>query len=104
MKLPRQSFLFDFALSFTVLSVASFICWLSLSSTMTTNAPPQQPLTFNDVFEEDDVEEVKESTTVHHIRANSTIMHVKKLLGESPSLGGPWPSLGPCNTFNWCPL
>lgn len=50
---------------------------------MSTDAPPTQPLTFNDVFEEEDAEEVKESTTVHHIRANSTIMHVKKILGES---------------------
>lgn len=42
---------------------------------------PQQPLTFNDVFEDDD-EEVKEAPTVHHIRANSSIMQVKKILGE----------------------
>ncbi|KAF5703393.1 pyruvate carboxylase [Fusarium globosum] len=49
---------------------------------------PQQPLTFNDVFEEEDVDEPKEANTVHHIRANSSIMHVKKILvanrGEIP--------------------
>lgn len=43
---------------------------------------PQQPLTFNDVFEEDDIDEPKEANSVHHIRANSSIMHVKKILGE----------------------
>lgn len=42
---------------------------------------PQQPLTFTDVFEDDD-DEVKEAPTVHHIRANSSIMQVKKILGE----------------------
>lgn len=41
---------------------------------------PQQPLTFTDVFDDDD--EVKEAPTVHHIRANSSIMQVKKILGE----------------------
>lgn len=51
---------------------------------MTAEAP-QQPLTFNDVFEEDEVEEIKEANTVHHIRANSSIMHVKKILGEYPA-------------------
>jgi pyruvate carboxylase len=49
---------------------------------------PQQPLTFNDVFEEDDIDEPKEANSVHHIRANSSIMHVKKILvanrGEIP--------------------
>ncbi|QGI61979.1 hypothetical protein CEK27_005950 [Fusarium fujikuroi] len=49
---------------------------------------PQQPLTFNDVFEEEDIDEPKEANTVHHIRANSSIMHVKKILvanrGEIP--------------------
>jgi pyruvate carboxylase len=45
-------------------------------------AAPQQPLTFNDVFEEDDIDEPKEANSVHHIRANSSIMHVKKILGE----------------------
>ncbi|KAM0347054.1 hypothetical protein ACHAPU_004993 [Fusarium lateritium] len=49
---------------------------------------PQQPLTFNDVFEEEDIEEPKEANSVHHIRANSSIMHVKKILvanrGEIP--------------------
>ncbi|KAF4963920.1 hypothetical protein FZEAL_10906, partial [Fusarium zealandicum] len=39
---------------------------------------PQQTLTFNDVFEEEEeLEEPKEANTVHHIRANSSIMHVK---------------------------
>ncbi|KAK2936035.1 Biotin carboxylase, C-terminal [Fusarium oxysporum f. sp. vasinfectum] len=51
-------------------------------------AAPQQPLTFNDVFEEEDIDEPKEANTVHHIRANSSIMHVKKILvanrGEIP--------------------
>lgn len=51
-------------------------------------ALPQQALTFTDVFEEEDVEEVKEAQTVHHIRANSSIMHLKKILGMSL-----WPSL-----------
>ncbi|KAG5658819.1 hypothetical protein KAF25_007372 [Fusarium avenaceum] len=41
---------------------------------------PQQPLTFNDVFEEEDIDEPKEANSVHHIRANSSIMHVKKIL------------------------
>ena len=41
----------------------------------------QQPLTFNDVFEEEDVDEPK-TNTVHHIRANSSIMNMKKILGE----------------------
>ncbi|KAF5658072.1 pyruvate carboxylase [Fusarium heterosporum] len=49
---------------------------------------PQQPLTFNDVFEEEDIDEPKEANSVHHIRANSSIMHVKKILvanrGEIP--------------------
>lgn len=43
---------------------------------------PQQTLTFNDVFEEDDVDEPKEKQTIHHIRANSSIMQLKKILGE----------------------
>ena len=48
---------------------------------------PQQPLTFNDVFEEeDDAGEVKAAPTVHHIRANSSIMQVKKILGASTEL------------------
>lgn len=46
---------------------------------------PQQPLTFNDVFEDED-EEVKEAPTVHHIRANSSIMQVKKILGKLDTL------------------
>ncbi|CAI0650701.1 unnamed protein product [Colletotrichum noveboracense] len=37
--------------------------------------------TFNDVFEDGDVEEVqKDPQTIHHIRANSSIMHLKKIL------------------------
>ncbi|KAH6898363.1 carbamoyl-phosphate synthase L chain, ATP binding domain-containing protein [Thelonectria olida] len=40
----------------------------------------KQPLTFNDVFEEEEIDEPKEANTVHHIRANSSIMHVKKIL------------------------
>lgn len=45
-------------------------------------AAPQQPLTFNDVFEEEDVDEPKAANSVHHIRANSSIMQMKKILGE----------------------
>jgi pyruvate carboxylase len=41
----------------------------------------QTDITFNDVFEDDDEEELKETPTVHHIRANSSIMQVKKILG-----------------------
>lgn len=55
-------------------------------------AAPQQPLTFSDVFDdEDDGGEVKEAPTVHHIRANSSIMQIKKILGEptEPHLGAP---------------
>lgn len=40
---------------------------------------PQADLTFNDVFDEE--ENNKEAQTVHHIRANSSIMQVKKILG-----------------------
>lgn len=47
---------------------------------------PQQALTFNDVFDEDDVDEPKEAQTIHHIRANSSIMNFKKILGESRRL------------------
>ncbi|KAF6842654.1 pyruvate carboxylase [Colletotrichum musicola] len=37
--------------------------------------------TFTDVFEDGDVEEVpKDPQTIHHIRANSSIMHLKKIL------------------------
>ena len=45
-------------------------------------AAPQQPLTFNDVFEEEDIDEPKAANSVHHIRANSSIMQLKKILGE----------------------
>ncbi|KAK1985065.1 hypothetical protein LZ30DRAFT_402592 [Colletotrichum cereale] len=49
----------------------------------------QTAVTYNDVFEEGDVEEVqKDPQTIHHIRANSSIMHLKKILvanrGEIP--------------------
>ncbi|KAG6124934.1 hypothetical protein E4U22_000891 [Claviceps purpurea] len=51
-------------------------------------AAPQQDLTFNDVFEDEDVDEPKAANTVHHIRANSSIMQLKKILvanrGEIP--------------------
>ncbi|GKT89370.1 LOW QUALITY PROTEIN: putative pyruvate carboxylase [Colletotrichum tofieldiae] len=41
----------------------------------------QTAVTYNDVFEEGDVEEVqKDPQTIHHIRANSSIMHLKKIL------------------------
>ncbi|GAO13930.1 hypothetical protein UVI_02034860 [Ustilaginoidea virens] len=46
-------------------------------------AAPQQPLTFNDVFDDEDVDEPKAANTVHHIRANSSIMQMKKILGET---------------------
>lgn len=44
-------------------------------------AAPQQPLTFNDVFDDEDVDEPKAANSVHHIRANSSIMQLKKILG-----------------------
>jgi pyruvate carboxylase len=51
-------------------------------------AAPQQALSYNDVFDDDDDYEPKEAPTVHHIRANSSIMQVKKILvanrGEIP--------------------
>jgi hypothetical protein len=51
-------------------------------------AAPQLALSYNDVFDEDDEYEPKEAPTVHHIRANSSIMQVKKILvanrGEIP--------------------
>ena len=47
---------------------------------MAVPALPQQPLTFNDVFEEEE-EEIQAAPTVHHIRANSSIMQLKKILG-----------------------
>lgn len=46
-------------------------------------AAPQQTLSFNDVFEEEEeLVEPKEAHTIHHIRANSSIMHLDKILGE----------------------
>ena len=52
-------------------------------------AAPQQPLTFTDVFEEeDDAGEVREQPTVHHIRANSSIMQLKKILGTRSACSG----------------
>lgn len=47
---------------------------------------PQQPLTFNDVFEEEDIDEPKGAQTAQHIRANSSIMRFKKILGESHAI------------------
>ncbi|KAJ6783126.1 hypothetical protein PWT90_07161 [Aphanocladium album] len=48
---------------------------------------PQQALTFNDVFEDAD-DEPQQQQTVQHIRANSSIMQLKKILvanrGEIP--------------------
>lgn len=44
---------------------------------------PQQPLTFNDVFDDEDETEVKVAPSIHHIRANSSIMQLKKILGKS---------------------
>lgn len=42
---------------------------------------PQQALTFNDVFEDAD-DEPQQQHSVQHIRANSSIMQLKKILGE----------------------
>jgi hypothetical protein len=57
-------------------------------------AVPQQPLTFNDVFDEEEVDEPKAANSVHHIRANSSIMQLKKILGmcrlSSFSKGSVW--------------
>jgi hypothetical protein len=53
---------------------------------------PQQPLTFNDVFEEEEHMEPKEAHTIHHIRANSSIMHLDKILGELPTVLGGLPA------------
>ncbi|KAM3480476.1 hypothetical protein MY8738_004936 [Beauveria namnaoensis] len=49
---------------------------------------PQQALTFNDVFEDVD-DEPQQQHTVQHIRANSSIMQLKKILGlysQSPTV------------------
>lgn len=43
----------------------------------------QAAVAFNDVFEESDVEAPK---NIHHIRANSSIMQLNKLLGEFPTI------------------
>lgn len=48
-------------------------------------ALPQQPLTFSDVFDDDDVE----PKTVQHIRANSSIMQINKILGKIDLLDNP---------------
>lgn len=45
-----------------------------------TPSVPQQALTFNDVFDDAD-EEPQQQQTVQHIRANSSIMQLKKILG-----------------------
>lgn len=45
-------------------------------------ALPQQALSYNDVFEEEENAEPTEPQTVHHIRANSSIMQLKKILGN----------------------
>lgn len=45
-------------------------------------ALPQQALTFNDVFDDDSDEPQQPQQTVQHIRANSSIMQLKKILGE----------------------
>jgi hypothetical protein len=52
------------------------------SATMEPPRLSQPDLTFHEVFDNDDDEEIKEAQTVHHIRANSSIMKVKKILGE----------------------
>lgn len=57
---------------------------------MSANAPPSQPPpAYQSESAIDDAEEApKEAHTVHRIRANSTIMHLKKLLGEKETEGG----------------
>jgi len=42
-------------------------------------AEDKPPVAFEDVFEEG---EPQEAQTIHRIRANSTIMQLKKILGE----------------------
>lgn len=61
-------------------------------------ALPQQALTFNDVFEEGD-DEPQQEQTVQHIRANSSIMPLKKILGKLALSVGPCarPQLVPAN-------
>lgn len=53
---------------------------------------PQQALSYNDVFEDEDVDEPR---SVHHIRANSSIMQLKKILGEFWSASWPGPPFRP---------
>ena len=61
---------------------------------------PQADLTFHDVFDEE--ENNKEAQTVHHIRANSSIMQVKKILGGFSSVYcQPMPSIGSVRGL-WC--
>ena len=67
-------------LSLTATSTPIVLERIAFAATIIMAGAPQQPLTFNDVFEDDD-DEVKEAPTVHHIRANSSIMQVKKILG-----------------------
>jgi hypothetical protein len=43
-------------------------------------ALPQQALTYSDVFDDEDAEP-KEAPSIQHIRANSSIMQLKKILG-----------------------
>lgn len=57
------------------------IFFISTLQQYTMASLPQQALTFNDVFEDEDIEEPKKANTVHHIRANSSIMQLKKILG-----------------------
>lgn len=77
---PRRSSAILRSSSFTLLSI-SFILFKLLPIALPTMAAPQQDLTFNDVFEDEDVDEPKAANTVHHIRANSSIMQLKKILG-----------------------
>lgn len=46
---------------------------------MATVTPVSQVDKYEDVFEDDEVQ--KEAQTVHHIRANSSIMQLNKILG-----------------------
>ncbi|KAH8815361.1 hypothetical protein F5884DRAFT_174985 [Xylogone sp. PMI_703] len=44
--------------------------------------PPSNGADTEDVFEEGPEPDLKTAQTIHHIRANSTIMKLKKILGK----------------------
>ena len=43
-------------------------------------ADPRSEAAYNEVFE--DAPDLRQGQTIHHIRANSSIMQLKKILGE----------------------